>query len=145
MRTPFAFAAVLSLALIACPAMAGTAPDAGRENLVEVPAPPPAPPGQPIPAPTPRNPQDLRASLCVRPSLKPIMAAYSAMPEKALQLQMLIWVRYEDDGSIAEVRLEKASGDEALDAAVVSWGQRMRLCPGGGAGEGRLPFEFISE
>lgn len=144
MKRTSVFAAALLFAAMAAFATTAFASDA-RGNFVETPAPPPAPPGQPVPPPTPRDPQDLRAGLCIRPWLGHIVEAYAALPEDKRPRHMLIWARYEADGSIVEVKLEQASGDEALDAAVVSWAQRMRLCPGAGAGEGRLPFEFLNE
>jgi TonB family protein len=44
-----------------------------------------------------------------------------------------------------EVRLDRSSGDRALDAAVLAWARRVRLCPGRGTGEGKLPIEFRTD
>jgi TonB family protein len=118
------------------------------DNLVELPVPPPSPmspPGTPPPPPVPRNPEDLRNAICVMPSRTPMLSAQEALPAAARPQRVVVRVRHEDDGSMYEVRLDRSSGDRALDAAVLAWARRVRLCPGRGTGEGKLPIEFRTD
>lgn len=115
------------------------------DNLVELPAPPPSPmsaPGTPSPPPAPRDPEDLRSAICVMPSRTPMLSAHDALPAAARPGRVVIRVRYGDDGSMSEVWIDRSSGAPALDAAVLAWARRVRLCPGQGPGEGNLPMEF---
>lgn len=137
-------ATLLAVVLPFSVATAQTRPSTG-DNLVELPVPPPSPmspPGTPPPPAVPRNPEDLRSAICVMPSRTPISSAHEALPAAARPERVVIRVRYEDDGAMSEVRLEHSSGDRALDAAVLAWARRVRLCPGQGPGEGKLPMEF---
>lgn len=135
------FAAALLFAAMAACATTAFASDV-RGNFVETPAPPPAPPGQPVPPPTPRDPEDLSRSICVRPAMKPLIETYNRLSKDGRPQRVVVWVRYENDGSLSDVRIERASEIEALDAAVLTWARRVRLCPGVGPGEGKIPIEF---
>jgi TonB family protein len=143
LRSARIVATLLAVVLSSSVATAQTRPSTG-DNLVELPAPPPSPmspPGTPPPS-IPRNPEDLRSAICVMPSRTPMMSAHEALPAPARPERVVIRVRYEDDGAMSEVRLEHSSGDRGLDAAVLAWARRVRLCPGQGPGEGKLPIEF---
>jgi periplasmic protein TonB len=137
-------AALLALVLMSSVASAQTHPSTGDDpEALPVPPPPPmSPPGIPT---YPRNPEDLRSAVCMRPSRAPLMAAHAALPKEAQPQRVVVLVRYEDDGSMSEVRIERSSGDRTLDAAVLAWARRVRLCPGRGPGEGKLPIEFPSD
>ncbi len=144
LRSARIVATLLVVVLSSSVATAQTRPSTS-DNLVELPAPPPSPmspPGTPLPPPVPRNPEDLRSAICVMPSRTPMMSAHEALPAAARPERVVILVRYDDDGAMSEVRLERSSGDRLLDAAVRAWARRVRLCPGQGAGEGKLPMEF---
>ena len=144
LRSACLLATLLAVVLSFSVAVAQTRPSTS-DNLVELPVPPPSPmspPGTPPPLPVPRNPDDLRSAICVMPSRTPMMSAHEALPAAVRPERVVIRVRYEDDGAMSEVRLERSSGDRALDAAVLAWARRVRLCPGVGPGEGKIPFEF---
>lgn len=53
-------------------------------------------------------------------------------------------VDYDAAGVPTAVTLERASGDDALDAAILAWGRQLRL-PAGKAGHGFVPFDFGRE
>lgn len=107
-------------------------------------APPPArpTPRMSLQLPKPPNPEDLRASLCVRPNRKPIMDAYNSLSEKSRPQRVVVQLRYESDGSTTDVRIGESSGNDNLDAVVLTWARRVKLCPIFGSGEGKLPIEF---
>jgi protein TonB len=108
------------------------------------PAPPPVPPAPPTPpAPTgpPRNDNDLRASLCVRPSLAPLQQAAS---RAGVAADLALMITYQADGTITNVDIVKSSRNRDLDRAAQTWAKRAKLCPGS-AGQGRLPFSFATE
>jgi TonB family protein len=137
-------AAALLFAAMTASAAPGETRKADSGNHVEIPAPPPAPPGQPVPPQPPRDPEDLSRSICVKPALKPLIETYHALSKDGRPQRVVLWVRYVDDGSLTDVRIERASDIEALDAAVLTWARRVRLCPGFGPGEGKIPIEFKS-
>lgn len=141
MKRTSVFTATLLFAAMAAFATTAFASEAPG-NFVEIPAPPPAPPGQPVPPPTPRDPEDLSRSICVRPAMKPLIDTYNRLSKDGRRQRVVVWVRYENDGSPTDVRIDQASEIEALDAAVLAWARRVRLCPGVGPGEGKIPIEF---
>lgn len=53
-------------------------------------------------------------------------------------------VDYDASGVPTAVTLKRASGDAALDAAILAWGRQLRL-PAGKAGHGFVPFDFGRE
>ncbi|MGN6150390.1 MAG: hypothetical protein ACTHOH_00075 [Lysobacteraceae bacterium] len=53
-------------------------------------------------------------------------------------------VDYDASGVPTAVTLDHASGDAALDAAILAWGRQLRL-PAGRAGHGFVPFDFGRE
>lgn len=111
---------------------------------VDVPAPPPTPPAPPVPpAPvgTPRNENDLRAALCVRPSLAPLSAAVS---RANINATLVLLITYQADGTITDVSVASSSRNRDVDRAGVAWARRAKLCPGA-AGSGRIPFDLKTE
>jgi TonB family protein len=118
---------------------------AGRDEWVSVPAPPPAPPTRPDPSAPwspKRNPQDLRDAICVMPTRKRITDAYEALPLSSRPERIVVAVRYEDDGVVSDAKIDRSSGDDALDTAVLAWAGGVKLCPGFGSGTGKIPIEF---
>ncbi len=111
---------------------------------MDAPAPPPSPPAPPTPpAPSapPRNDNDLRASLCVRPSMAPLQQAVS---RAGVSADLALMITYAADGTITDVSIAKSSRNRDLDRAAITWARRAKLCPGS-AGQGRLPFSFALE
>lgn len=53
-------------------------------------------------------------------------------------------VDYDAQGIPVKLEVDPASGNEALDQAILAWGSQIRLPPGR-AGKGRVPFDLSSE
>lgn len=96
--------------------------------------PPPA-----SPPPPPKQAASDRPSLVSRPPLDGVAAAFSASGKRAVRA--LLVIDYDDKGVPTRVRLDPASGVDALDQAILAWGRAARLTPGE-AGTGRLPFDL---
>ncbi len=135
----------LILACMFSPVAAGQTGPQEHDAPAEGPAPPPAPmspPGTPPPPRRPRDPEDLRSEIMVRPTLHALFAVHDALPERSRPQRIDLRVRYGADGVLSEVRIERGSGDEGLDAAALAWARRVRLIPSADPGEGRLPIDF---
>ena len=102
-------------------------------------APPPAPPA-PKPPPGPSyNANDLRASICSKPSTGSLVRALAQSGSSSADLSLRL--KFTADGSVTEVSIAKSSRNRDLDRAAQSWARGVKLCPGS-AGEGILPFTF---
>ena len=102
-------------------------------------APPPAPPA-PKPPPGPSyNANDLRASVCSKPSMGSMIRA---MQQAAIDsAEMSLRLSFTADGSVTSVSVAKSSRNRDLDRAAQSWARGLKMCPGA-AGEGILPVVF---
>ena len=102
-------------------------------------APPPAPPA-PKPPPGPSyNANDLRAAICSKPSMGPLVRALMQSGSDSANLALRL--TFTADGSVTQVSIAKSSRNRDLDRAAQSWARAVKLCPGS-AGEGILPFSF---
>lgn len=86
--------------------------------------------------------ESARVSLLVRPSLEPVQQAFVASGMKNVKAALV--VTYDADGSPTNLEFDPASGNAALDRAIIDWGRQIRLTPGK-AGIGRLPFNLIED
>jgi hypothetical protein len=105
----------------------------------DVPPPPPPPPPPALPA----NPDDLRAAICQRPSLAPLVELVKRIPPRDNpDIFVVLRLDYEADGAVTGAKLERTTEIPELDAALVEWAGKVRLCPGARAGQGRLAFSI---
>jgi periplasmic protein TonB len=109
--------------------------------IIEPPPPPPAPPSPPAPSAPPRNTDDLRASICSKPSLAPLQAAAGRAGGST---DLVLALTFQADGTVTDVSIAKSSRNRDLDRAAQTWARKVKLCPGA-AGTGRLPFSFSAE
>jgi len=135
------FYAALLMACLSSQAVLGQSPESKSQAPADTPVPPqaPTPPG-PTSNASPPNANDLRASICTRPSVAAVAAAFYRSAANGQPKALTVWVRYRKDGSVTDVRIERSSGDEPLDAAAIAWARGVVLCPGSSDGEGRIPF-----
>ena len=105
-----------------------------------------APPAPPAPTPPPavpsRNSSDLRASICSKPSIAPLVQALTASGASSADLSLHLV--FTADGTVTNVSIVKSSRDRNLDRAATTWARAVKLCPGA-PGDGILPFSFSAE
>ena len=77
-----------------------------------------------------------------RPYSQSVQQAFFASGLKSAK--PVLRVEYDAAGVPVKLALKPASGDQALDEAILEWGRQLRLPPGK-AGKGRLPFDLSSE
>ncbi len=103
---------------------------------MSLPPTPPAPPAPPAPVAPTRNTNDLRASLCSKPSMTPIQLAISKAQEGGTTV---VTLQFTADGTVTSATVGQSSHNRDLDRAAVSWARQVKLCPGS-AGSGSLPI-----
>ncbi len=100
---------------------------------------------EPSATPTAADPAEApaipRVSLAYRPALKAVQEAFVASGLDSVASVLV--VDYDAKGVILNVFFDKASGDEALDRAILDWGKQARVTPGV-AGRGKLPFRLVN-
>lgn len=99
-----------------------------------VPPPPPAPP--------PSEQAEARPALVVRPSLAPVAQAFNA--SGLAKARPVLVMTYDAQGVVTAAVLTTASGNDALDQAILVWGRAARVSPGK-AGKGSLPFDLVND
>lgn len=115
----------LALLLSACLACAGTAGAQGRVANVDA---------------SSTSTADAALEAAPRdPNLQQLFFA-----SKLQSAKPVLRVDYDASGVPTTVTLDHASGDAALDAAILAWGRQLRL-PAGRAGHGFVPFDFGRE
>lgn len=95
----------------------------------------PAPPASPAQA-------EARPALVVRPSLAPVADAFNA--SGLAKARPVLALTYDAQGVVTDAVLTTASGNDALDQAVLAWGRAARVSPGK-AGKGSLPFDLVND
>lgn len=83
-----------------------------------------------------------RAMIVARPGFAPIQEAFEK--SGARNLKAVAIVAYDANGVVQSVRLDPATGLQAVDDAIIAWCKAAILTPGA-AGEGRLPFDLAVE
>ena len=86
-----------------------------------------------------RTTSDLRASVCSKPSMGPLLRALQQSGSSSADLSLRL--TFTADGTVTNVSVTKSSRDRGLDRAAQSWAREVKLCPGA-PGEGILPFSF---
>jgi protein TonB len=103
---------------------------------------PPAPPAEQVP-PAPVGPQrdanNLRASLCFKPSDAPLAQAIGRSGME--QAEVDVTVTFGADGTITDANVTRSSRNRDIDRAALQWARRAKLCPGA-PGQGRIPFRL---
>ena len=84
-----------------------------------------------------------RAAILSRPSLDPVAKAFIASGIEITRPVLVI--EYDADGTPLKVSLDPASGNAALDEAILTWGRQVKLKPAiaGEPGTGRMPFDLV--
>ncbi len=84
-----------------------------------------------------------RAEILSRPPLDPVARAFIASGIKMTRPMLVI--EYDADGTPIKVSLDPASGNAALDEAILTWGRQVKLKPAilGEPGTGRMPFDLV--